>query len=167
MIVRIGGNGSHLALLDLSRYSSFVAHDWARDNLLHRHFVEQMNAQCALVWATGFEASWRVEIEAGITSRKGFREFVRSIRNATDALYLANYDSLTMAAQFADYVLPDQATSGHRIPLASGLYRFRVVQLVDPDSDWWETLGENPAFRLEYEPTMQISPPCKEIPWAQ
>jgi hypothetical protein len=165
MIVHVCGDASHLALIDATRYSSFVG-DWGQDNRLYHHLVEQAKQRHALAWGTGFETDWRVEIKAGITDRKGFREFEGTIRNTSNALYLVNYDSLTMAAQFEDYLLPDEETAGYKVPLPSGLYRFRVVQLVDPNGPFWEILGEAPAFLLEYEPCAEDAARLEDVPWA-
>ena len=165
MIVHVLGDASHLALVDVNRYASFVG-DWAEDNRLYHHLVEQAQQRHALAWGTGFEIDWRVEIKEGISDRKGFREFEGTIRNTGDTLHLVNYDSLTMAAQFEDHRLPDKETANYQVPLPSGLYRFRIVQLVDPKTRFWETLGEAPAFLLEYETCEEGAPRLKDVPWA-
>jgi hypothetical protein len=165
MIVHVLGDASHLALVDANRYASFVG-DWGEDNRLYRHLVGQARQRHALAWGTGLETDWRVEIRKGITGRKGFREFEGTIRNTGDALHLVNYDSLTMAAQFEDHLLPDRETANYKVPLPPGLYRFRVVQLVDPTTRFRETLGEAPAFLLEYETCEEGAPRLEDVPWA-
>ena len=152
MLVHVGGDGSHLALVDVKQYRSFVGRDWGERDQLYRHLVSAANQQSLLAWRTGFEADWRIEVSAGLTTRRGFREFSARINNTSDALYLVNYDSLTMAAQFDDHTLPDKETAQYQVPLSQGHYRVHVVQMFDPKSKWWESLGNSPAFLLEYEP---------------
>jgi hypothetical protein len=165
MIVHVGGDGSHLALVDTGSYTSFVGRNWAEGDLLYKHLVEQANSLHALAWATGFETDWRVEVRPGITLKRGFREFSGNIKSTVGALHLVNYDSLTMAAQFEDHRLPDKETNHYSVPLESGSYAFRVVQLVNPRSSWSESLGDGAAFVLEFEPTTEQSNHFTAVPW--
>jgi hypothetical protein len=67
-----------------------------------------------------------------------------------------------MAAQFED----ERLGMDYPISLPSGLYKIRIIQLVDPSEAFWEVLGENPAFLLEYERCTTTPPPSWEtIPW--
>lgn len=152
MRIHVGGDGSYLALVDTRQYRSFVGADWCEDARLYKHLCAEIGPAHALVWASGFEADWLVDIQSGHSTQRGFREFVGDILNTGNSLHLVNYDSLTMAAQFDDILLPDEETADYEIPLAPGAYRIRVVQMFDPASAWWDVLGEeSPAFRIEYQ----------------
>lgn len=166
MRIHVGGDGSFMALVDCTRYKSFVG-DWTADSQLTRHLLAESNQRTLLFWETGFESDWLFEVSAGITSRTGFREFVGYIECSSGALHLVNYDSLTMAAQFDDHRLPDKETAGYRLDLPNGLYQIRVVQMVDPEEPWWETLGDNPAFLLEYEAFNGNPPAVDALPWVE
>jgi hypothetical protein len=152
MRVHVGGDGSNLALVDTRAYRSFVGADWCEDGLLYKHLAAEIGQAHALVWAVGFESDWKVDIEAGHSTERGFRAFVGDIVNTGNSLHLVNYDSLTMAAQFDDILLPDEETADYEIALPSGAYRIRVVQMFDPASAWLDVLGDDlPAFRIEYQ----------------
>ena len=165
MLIRIDDDGSHLALVDVKRYVSFVGENWHEDDRLYRHLVSMANQQSIIAWQTGFEADWRVEISTGLTARRGFREFTARITNTSDALYMVDYGSLSMAAQFDDHVLPDKESLHHRVPLSSGHYRVRVVQMFDPKSTWWESLGDSPAFLLEFEACQAVPDGSIGVQW--
>jgi len=136
-----------------------------KGDLLCKHLVEQANSLHVLAWGTGFETDWRVEVRPGITLKRGFREFSGNIKSTAGALHLVNYDSLTMAAQFEDHRLPDKETNHYSVPLKSGLYAFRVVQIVNPGSRWWASLGDGAAFLLEYEQPTEQSYHFTAVPW--
>lgn len=171
MIFDITGDCCYLSLIDPLRYKSFVGKDWDQHHrLLEPHFIAEGQKQCALVWDTGFEANWRVEVKEGRTSKKGFREMSGTILNSGDGIYLANYDSLSMAAQFADHKLPDKNCKNYKIKLPAGLYTFRIVEWVDPDiyfdSCASEKLDRAPEFLLEYQKTDKAVAPWKNVPWS-
>ena len=168
MQVHVCGDASMVSLIDCARYASFVSRNWDEDRRLVKHLIAQANQRSILSWGTGFETDWRFEVRHGITDEAGFRAFTGYIACSDNALYLANFDSLTMAAQFEDNQLPDPETAACKIPLANGLYQVRVVQLVDPDTNWWDTLGEaQPAFLLELAPFAGEPSPCVDLPWVQ
>jgi len=171
MIMDIYGDCCYLSLIDPLRYSSFVGPDWAaNERLLEPHFITQGSNCSALVWDTGFEADWRVEIREGISTEKGFREVTGSIRNSGEALYIANYDSLSMSAQFADHRLPDEDCARYKISLPSALYTVRVVQRVNPATYFHTDACENPErpaeFLIEYARSDISISPWSEVPWS-
>ena len=169
MIADMIGDGSYLAILDAGRYASFVGSDWyENDRLLEPHFVEQMRRNVALVWDTGLETDWRLEIREAFSSDRGFREVVGSIESSNGTLCLVNYDSLSMAAQFADQRLPD--ASSKELLLAPGIYKFRVIQVIDPRdrtslTEQFDAGGAN--FVLEYERTDRPLTAWTEVPWSR
>lgn len=162
MVIDVVGDGIYLALVDTGRYESFVQEDWDTiPGLLEPHFVAQMKRRSALVWGTGVEADWQVDVVTGITATPGHRELVGGITVSADGLYLCNYDSLSMAAQFNDHFLPDRDCQGNRIPLAAGNYRVRVVQLADPKGP-----VADDRFRLEFEATETLPAAWPQVPWS-
>lgn len=167
MHVHVGGDGSHLALVDTRQYQSFVGRDWADGERLYEHLVHQAGLGHILAWRAGFESDWLVEVRAGHSTDSGFRSFVADIFNTGDSLHLVNYDSLTMAAQFDDHVLPDAETTHYQVSIPPGAQRVRVVQLFDPKSKWWETLGDSPAFRIEHEPSLAQNSKEVGVHWWQ
>ena len=168
MQIHVCGDASLVSLIDCARYPSYVSRDWDEDRRLVKHLIAQANQRCILSWGTGFETDWRFEVRQGITADAGFREFTGYIACTDGALYLANFDSLTMAAQFEDNALPDEETANYKIELANGLYQVRVVQLVDPSTEWWDVLGEDkPAFLLELAPFAGDPPTVETLPWVQ
>lgn len=165
MIIHVGGDGSHLAIGDLDRYESFVG-EWSENDRLRRHLLAQAKSESIIAWGSGFETDWPISIKPGISEQKGYREFRSVISTQSGKLHLINYDSLTMAAQFDDYRLPDKETISYGFQILPGRYVFRIVQLVNPDTNWWETLGDAPAFLIEYEPADNSDLPQQIIPWA-
>ncbi len=120
-----------MALVDPDAYRSFVREDWTFE-LLRQRFTSEMNERHGLIWGTGREEVWRVQI--GFTDRavQGFREFVAPIAVSNGRLLLTNYESLSMAAQFEEVQLPESHQRANLIAVDSGVYRCKVVQLADP-----------------------------------
>ncbi|WP_158635356.1 hypothetical protein [Luteimonas cucumeris] len=165
VVIHVGGDGSHLAIADLARYVSFVG-DWAENDRLRKHLMAQTEKESIIAWGSGFETDWVVSVKPGISQRQGYREFQSVISTQSGKLHLVNYDSLTMAAQFDDYRLPDKETESYAFRIPPGRYRVRIVQLVNPDSNWWESLGDgDPAFLVEYEPADSSDRSQQMVPW--
>lgn len=164
-IVHVWGDGSHLAIVDLDRYQAFVG-DWDQDDRLRKHLLAQAGREAIVAWGAGFETDWVVSIRPGFSARQGFREFRSVISTQTGRLYLLNYDSLTMAAQFDDYRLPDKDTVATAFQVPPGRYRARIVQLVDPDTVVQERDDRDPEFLIEYEPAGEQDHPQQAVPWA-
>jgi hypothetical protein len=158
MHVQVGGDGSFLALVDTCRSESFVGGDWSEDDRLHKHLAAQSGMGRIPAWGVGFESDWIVDIQAGHSTER-FREFVADIINTGDALHRVNHDSLTMAAQFDDHLLPDEETADDAVPMPPGAYRVRVLKMFDPTSNGWDVLGDaSPAFRIGTRSSTQAPP---------
>ncbi|MDO5693826.1 MAG: hypothetical protein Q4G70_15340 [Pseudomonadota bacterium] len=165
-IIHVGGDGSHLAIIDTARYEGFVG-NWDENDRLRKHLIAQAKKESIIAWGSGFETDWVIAVRAGMSKQQGHREFQSVISTSSGNLHLVNYDSLTMAAQFHDYRLPDQETKSYGFRVSPGRYKLRIVQLVNPDTNWWETLGkDDPAFLIEYEPAQESDLPLQTIPWA-
>jgi hypothetical protein len=139
----IADDSGFIALVDPADYQSFVDSAWTLNQLV-RHFKEEMKSGRLVIWGTGREDLWQVDIHFGRSSDTGFREFSTILRASTGQLLLTNYESLTMAAQFEDVSLPENHQRNLLIPITPGVYRCRIVQRLDPDATD-PTLRDNKA----------------------
>src|SRR5688572_5144628 len=106
-MIEVTDDSGFLAVVVPATYSTFVDSDWQLDQLFD-HFRQQMAQQSLLIWGTGLEGFWRVEVRFQESSLQGFREVSGPLRVVGGAVLLTNYESLTMAAQFADVRLPQK-----------------------------------------------------------
>ena len=98
MIIHVMGDGTVLSLIDCDTYASYIG-DWDEPDRLRAHLLAEARQQHIVSWGSGFESDWRVEVHHGITGQEGYRDFLAVIACSSGVLHLANYDSLTMAAQ--------------------------------------------------------------------
>jgi hypothetical protein len=113
-----------LGIIEPNKYLSFVDEDWELKQLFD-HFRNQIKNKNILLWGTGCENTWRVQVRRYISEEVGFREFTSQINVESNVLYLINYESLTMGAQFSDVELPESHMKDLCINLDNGLYRVR------------------------------------------
>ena len=119
------------AIVDLDQYKSFVASNWDFD-LLKKHFVKQMDLNRILVWATsGSGGTWQVKIGDEKSDASPFREVKGVIEVTNNRLYLCNYETLTMAAQFETVQLPEAYLDSLFIDLENGKYGVAIRQMHD------------------------------------
>ena len=122
-----------LALVDPDVYQGFVDSDWTYDSLF-LHFRDAMMQQSLLLWGTGREDMWTVDVVTDGSQRPaGYRRVTGPIRVSTGRLLLTNYESLTMAAQFPDVRLPEPHLQDLVVEVPTGQYVTDIVQLHDPD----------------------------------
>lgn len=162
LLFEVTDDSGFLAIYDPEKYSSFVDEDWEFDQLLN-HFVDQINKNHLLVWATGSAGTWKVEIGSEITDRQGFRQLTGFINILDNRLCLANYETLTMAAQFSDVRLPEPHLNYLTLPLNNGFYRCRIVQLFDPNSS--SDSSQNVDFAIELEQAQDGQNNWITLPW--
>ncbi len=128
-------NDGFLALVDISKYSTFLREDWEL-NKLFEHFVGQMNKGNFLIWRTGCEGGeWNVEIVSKPSDKKSFREFKSLIEVTNGKLYLTEYSDLTMAASYPDHKIPSKHNSDLFFEFENGIYDVTIRQLFNPDID--------------------------------
>ena len=152
-----------LALVVPASYRSFVAKDWDFERL-RSHFRQQMVSRSMLIWGTGLEGCWRLELRVGASAVRGFREVVGPLRVEGGSVLITSYDSLTMAAQFAEVTLPQAHERDQLVNVADGDYSCRVVQMFDPARD--HTAGEGSAdFVVVLSEPSGVIPVWAEIPW--
>lgn len=110
------------------------------------------------------EGFWRVEVRLCQSRTQGFREASGPLQVVGGAVLVTNYESLTMAAQFAGVRLPEWHQRGLLVEVPDGEYCCRVVQMFDPDEA--ESAGPGkPDFVLEFSRSAGIPPAWSEIPW--
>jgi len=162
MRLQVTDDSGFLALLDPDTYSGFVAEDWALDALFD-HFRREMAAQHLLIWGTGQNGSWTVAVLAGEHPAGGVREISGSITSSRGRLLLTNYESLTMAAQFPDVVLPEKHQASLLIPVPPAHYACRIVQHAMKDQGWRD--GCPPEFTLVLTEATDRLRSWEHVPW--
>lgn len=152
-----------LALVVPAAYYTFVASDWTFDEIL-AHFKAQMSRRSLLIWGTGLEGFWNVEVVLQKTMVKGFREVSGPLQVQGGSLLVTNYESLTMAAQFKDVTLPEKHQKDLLISLPDGDYTCRIIQMFDPDHA--ESAGnDKPDFIIEIQKGPSNIVVWAGIPW--
>jgi len=169
MVFDVVGDGNYLALVDTHRYVSFVGEDWSQnDRLLEPHFIAQMQKRALLIWGTGFETDWRVEVRFGFSQQKAFREILGTLEISEGEAFLLNDDSLTMAAPYQDRCLPDNDCKLRRITVTPGAYDCRILQMVDPETYFRTTAADAedrpPEFVIEITSAKHLQPAWSSVP---
>jgi hypothetical protein len=164
MKLRVTDDSGFLALIDPDSYAGFVGADWEPDDL-RSLFYREMAARHLLIWGTGQEGRWTVEVSVSQPPAVGIRDVVGSIASSHGRLLLTNYKSLTMAAQFKDVVLPEAHQADLIVRIEPGAYRCRVVQTALAPGDWAD--GPTPEFFIALTPVPggSASAPWTSIPW--
>ena len=117
-----------------------------------------------LIWGTGLEGTWRVDVRVGGPDVRGFREVVGPLRIVGGSVMVASYDSLTMAAQFADVRLPEAKDRDQLISIPDGDYTCRVIQMFDPNA-CESAEGQSADFVILLGVSTLPVPEWSEIPW--
>jgi len=162
VLFEVTDDSGFLALIDPEAYAGFVAPDWDYDSLI-AHFRAAMAARTLLIWQTGAEGEWRVEV--GGPAPAGFRRTAGAIHSRAGRLHLLNYESLTMAAQFPDVTLPEPHLKHLVLTVEPGDHTVEVVQLTDPD-DLDAEPGPGPDFVLTLTPGATL-PPWTGPAWSE
>jgi hypothetical protein len=139
--LKITDDSGFIAIVNADKYNSFVDENWELTQLLNR-FVDEMNKDALIIWATGSENEWTVEFFDRPSNKKAFREFQKSITVTTGQFFLTNYEDLTMAAQFNTEKIPADHNSDLCIKLDNGNYNFTIRQMFDPDDYDYESKGK-------------------------
>jgi hypothetical protein len=160
---RITDDSRYLAIIDPDSYHGFVHEDWTLD-LLRDHFVKQMAARRILIWGTGLEMYWKIQVAFQPTGIAGFREAIGSIVSSRGRLLLTNFESLTMAAAYADVSLPQRHEANNVMQVQPGLYDSRIIQLSDPTTS--EPFEEPVNFVYEFTRVTEGRAAWNRIPWA-
>ena len=163
LIRRLADDSGLMAIVDPDAYPSYVARNWKYDQLI-AHFLEAMSRRQLLIWATGSENLWNVDIAVRPETRTGFRGVEGGIAATKGRLHVLSYESLTMAAQFAHVTLPEEMYRDNVLTVIPGTYICRVVQLVEPES---EGAADESAihFAIGLSESAKLPAPWTAIPW--
>lgn len=127
MRLKVTDDSGFIGIMDPDAYTGFVDEDWTFDQLLS-HFTEQMRQATLIIWATGGDDDWPVDLELGDPVAGGI---AGPLRCTAGRLLLTSYDSLTMAAQFADVVLPEPHERDLLCDVPPGDYACSVARMPD------------------------------------
>jgi hypothetical protein len=72
-MLEVTDDSGFLALVVPAAYDTFVASDWTLDQIM-THFKTQMGRRSLLIWGTGLEGFWKVDVRLKKSKVKGFRE---------------------------------------------------------------------------------------------
>ena len=162
-MLEVTDDSGFLALVVPAAYETFVASDWTLDQIL-AHFSAQMARRSLLIWGTGLEGFWKVDVVLKKSKVKGFREVSGPLQVVGGSLLLTNYESLTMAAQFKDVSLPEKHQEDLQVSLPDGDYSCRIIQMFDPEQA--ESAGDDePAFVVEIQKATGMVAAWESIPW--
>jgi hypothetical protein len=162
-MLEVTDDSGFLALVVPATYQSFVASDWTLDQIL-THFKKQMARRCLLIWGTGLEGFWGVDVRLKQTHAKGIRQIKGPLEVVGKSLLLTNYESLTMAAQFEHVTLPEKHQSDLLVSLPNGNYSCTITQMFDPAQQQLVG-GGKPDFVVEILKTHDPLAPWECIPW--
>jgi hypothetical protein len=162
-MLEVTDDSGFLALVVPEAYATFVSRNWTFDQIL-AHFQAQMARRSLLIWGTGLEGIWKVQVVLKPAKVKGFREVSGPLQVVGGSLLLTNYESLTMAAQFEDVTLPEKHQEDLVVALSDGTYTCKIIQMFDPDEE--ESADDDkPDFVVQvYEAAAEVMP-WKSIPW--
>jgi hypothetical protein len=156
-----------LALFDPKAYQSFVGEDWTPEQLL-AHFRRQMAERHILLWGTGAPGSWQLEVSMKGSDKAGYRELRGSIAASGHKFYFIDYTTLTQAAGLADEKLVAEEMEEMAVPLETGNYNCRIVQLYDVRKVDANGPAQNGThFLVEFEASPTALPAWTEVPWLE
>jgi hypothetical protein len=162
-MLKVTDDSGFLALVVPTAYETFVARHWEFDHILS-HFKAQMDRLSLLIWGTGLEGYWKVDVVSTKARAKGFREVCGPLHVVGGSLLLTNYESLTMVAQFEHITLPERHQKDLLVPLADGDYTCRIIQMFDPQEAISAAEGD-PDFVVEVLKATVKPAPWQSIPW--
>jgi len=128
----ISDDSGFMGIVNYDKYNSYLKPNWNFE-MIKEKVITEMNAHNLLFWGTGKENNWRVKIDTKPSERKAFREAKGVIEITNEKLYLTNYETLTMAAQFEKIKLPEKHHENLFIELENGKYMVKFRQMIDPE----------------------------------
>ena len=155
---QVSDDSGFLALVDPDAYHGHVGPDWTPEEL-REVFVREMARRTLLIWGTGGEGLWTVEVALVGGGRGGERETTGGIVSTRGRLLVTNYESLTMAAQFSDVALPEEHQVGQLFVAPAGGHRCRIFQTAGGGVDAAD-------FVIEVEAADGLPAPWTEVPWS-
>src|SRR5580658_1660821 len=124
-----------LAILDPNAYVGFID-SYASVQQVFDHFVAEMNRKCLLMWGTGRENIWRIDVRVDPAEPcNGFRHKTGPLAVSDGFLCLSNYWTLAGAAEDENASIPQENEFHLYVRLPSGNYVVRVVQMFDVSNE--------------------------------
>ncbi len=130
-ILEISDDSGFMGIVNFDKYNSFIDENWDFYSVRER-IIDEINSHHLLFWATGLENNWKVVFVEKASEKSAFREERGVIEVTNKKLYLTNYESLTMAAQFENVQLPENHHKDLFIDLENGKYMIKFRQISDP-----------------------------------
>lgn len=132
-ILQMSDDSGFLGIANYDKYDSFLSPNWDFE-MMQEKIVNEMNSHHLLFWGTGMENVWKIKIDTKDTTQDVFREERGVIEVTNKKLYLTNYETLTMAAQFGHIKLPEKHQENLSIELPNGKYMIKFRQLINPNN---------------------------------
>jgi hypothetical protein len=130
---RITDDSGFLAIVNPARYHSFVNSDWEFEELMQRFKIEMRNNNL-IIWSSGGERTWKIQVLEALSDRKAFRQFDKLIEVTENQLLLINYEDITMAAQFEGEPLVTERNKNQLFDIKNGVYNVTIRQMFDPEN---------------------------------
>ena len=130
----ISDDSGFIGLANLSKYDSFIDQNWDFEMLKER-IVDQMNQNNIIFWSTGRGDIWNILLSTNKELRSQYFHRIEEglIEVTNERIYLVNYETLSMAAQFENIKLPEQHLNNLYIELKNGLYLVEFGQITNPN----------------------------------
>ncbi|MDC0230670.1 hypothetical protein OAK19_01770 [Aureispira] len=128
----ISDDASFLGLINTDQYNSFVDENWEFEQVKER-IINESNKGHLLFWGTDIPNFWTVRICDQPIAKEAFKSFEGKIKVTNSRLYLINYESLTLAAQFEEEQLPEEHLADLYVKLQNAVYNVTIRQLFDPE----------------------------------
>jgi len=164
-----------LALVDPIAYQGFINRNWTYDQIVER-FREAMTLKQLLIWETGFEGIWRVRIsddnDRSRQATQGFRSITGPIQTS-GTLYLVNYETLSMVAQFDDERIDSPDKLRFCLTVKPDIYQVTIVQMFNPDAQTDDPPAVDPPavdFNIYLQSASQtkaVADPWNGIAWSR
>ena len=154
-----------MGLVDPDAYSGFVDRGWTLGGLFHR-FQREMTNRHMLIWGTGGEGTWRVQVTLGQAPVAHARMAVGGIHVSHGKLCLVSYESLTMAAQFEDVSLPEPHEADCLFDVPAGAYRCSITRVrLAGTGDGPRDRGPDIVVALEAVEANLLPDVWEDVPW--
>ncbi len=163
-MMEVSDDSGFLALVVPAAYPGFVDSDWNLKQLFN-HFRYQVARRSMLIWGTGLENFWKVDVRLEASGVTGFREIRGGLVVTGGEVLVTNYESLAMVAQCAEVRLPQPHETDQLVRLSDGKYVCRIVQMLDPrDEELFEDHAEA-DFVVELIRSEDLPAAWPSIPW--
>ena len=162
-MLKVTDDSGFLAVVVPATYCGFVDRDWEYEQLMN-HFRNQMKRLSLLIWGTGLEGFWNVDVQFHRSSVRGFREVSGPIELVGGTLLVTNYENLTFVAAYEDESLPQSHEQDCLLSASDGVYCCRVIQMFDPTIAY-SAEDDDPDFLIELTRPDSIPDVWTEIPW--